>query len=149
MYNADALNKMSLAQLTTETDRFIASTQASASMANAAMAAAAARYSSDMSAAASKYANDSQGRIAAEHEAAVRRNQSEAEAATLTQQTAHDHTAIVAGIINNDNIPPERRAALLESLGEHGLAGAMFVVDTTAPDLTTGRGTVVDNGSGG
>lgn len=149
MANMNAYNSMTLQDMQDETQKQVAAQSAAASTANASTAAAASRYNADVSANATRYANDSVARTAADHEAAVARNQADAEAQTLLQQTQHDHVALVNGILNNNDIPPERRAAMLRALGENALADGIFVVDSTGADLTNGNHTTGDGGNGG
>lgn len=149
--NMTAYNNMSVAQLESATQRSVAQTSASASQANAAIAAAASRYNADVSANASRYANDVTARTAADARAAATRDAATHDARMLEQQTQHDHIALVNSILNNADIPPERRAAMLRAMGENALADGIYVVSSTTPDLTTppgGGGTAPDQGGG-
>lgn len=69
--------------------------------------------------------------------------------AQYRQQADNNKKTLVNNIINNMDLAPDRKAALLHQLGEDGLASAIFIVDSTAADLTGNPLAPAHDGGGG
>lgn len=150
MYNATTANSYSQQQIATQAAKDAATAQVNAAkdaaaaqaavntatqnatlnsqMTIADMQAATAKYQTDTTSATSKYNTDAQ----------------------YKQQAENNKKTLVNNIITSTEMSPDRKAAMLESLGEGtsakknadgtitagtGMAGAVYVIDSTAPDL--------------
>ena len=86
---------------------------------------------------ASKYASDKNAEAAANNLAFQTWQTNTNNAAALTRQNDQNNTSLINNIMLDDNMPPERRAALLTAMGRPDLASAIYVVDSTSTDLNT------------
>lgn len=131
MYNSTAQNDFAKQGIQLAADKAAQSAQLKQQMSVAQMQDATSRFAAETSSATSKYNTDSQYR-----------QQADANKKTLTNN-----------IIANMDLSPDRKAAMLESLGEGtsakknpdgsitpgtGLAGAVYVIDSIAADLNFG-----------
>jgi hypothetical protein len=145
MFNANAANTYSLADLEAGTQKIIAAGNQAAQIASAQIASATSRYNAELASNASRYASDANARTEADRIAFQRWQTDQNNAAALNRQNTGNRDALAQTILNNNEIPPERRAALLRALGFDDLANAIFL--DVGADLNHGGGG--GNGGGG
>ena len=128
MWNAGAQNDFAKQQIQINADTAARNAQLGQQMTLAQMQDATSRYAADTSSATSKYNTD----------------------ASFRNQAENNKKTLVNNIIGNMDLAPDRKAAMLEQLGEgtstvraadgtikpgSGLAGAVYVIDSVAADL--------------
>lgn len=137
MYNATTQNDFAKQAIQTAADTAARNAQLGQSMSIAQMQDATSRYNTETTTANSRYNTDAQ----------------------YKQQAENNKKALVQNIISSTEMSPDRKAAMLASLGEGtstvrnpdgtitpgtGMAGAVYVIDSTTADLNFGAGHAVN-----
>lgn len=113
MYNADTANKSATQQTVIQADKDTAAAQQASQMSIAQLQSETSKYQADKQAATAANNNDN----------------------TYRDTQAKNRTTLVNNIIQSPELSPDRKAALLTQMGEAGLASAIYVVGSVAPDL--------------